>query len=417
MSEFAALVGWDWADREHEIHLREVGSETSEESQIGGSAEQIHEWAAQMQSRFAGRKIGVCIETSRGAVIWALMNYEHIVLYPVNPKSAAGFRESLYPSGKKDDPVDAGVLLEMIVKHRDKLRPFAPADEETRSLGMLSEFRRKLVGQRVDTTNALRSNLKSYFPQALELAGELDTDLACDFLERWASLSELQRAKSQTLRTFYTKHRCRSREKIDERVALASRALALTQDRAVLHCGALTTRSLVHLIRTLLEEIDRVDAAIAEIYLNHGEYELIDSMPGIGPVLGPRLIAILGSDRSRFESREELQCLSGAAPITSRSGGRNGTITVHRRLKRSKFIHQTVVEWANCAMKGGSVWAKAFYEDQRAKGKGRYVALRALAYKLLRILYHCWKTRTRYSEEAHQQSLVRRGSPLAAKLV
>lgn len=414
-SQFGAFVGWDWADREHETFIRNVETGEVEQAAVKGTPEALHEWATTMRQRFPGKKIAVCIESSRGAVVWAFMSYEHIILYPVNPKSAASFREAFYPSGKKDDPVDAEVMLLMVENHHEKLRPLRPADPETRAMGILSEHRRKLVNQLVRTTNQLRSNLKMYFPQALELAGDLDTVLACDFLERWPTLDHVKRAHEKTLREFYRKHRSRSSERINERLALMKLAVPLTEDWALNGTGAIKTRTLVPVVRSLRAAIAEADAELARLYEQHAEHDLVDSLPGAGRVMGPRLIAILGSDRSRFDSADELQRLTGAAPITSRSGGSQGTISVHRRLKRSKFLHQTVVEWAGYAAIH-SPWAHAYYVKQKAIGKGHFVILRALGYKLLRILFHCWKTKTPYSEKHHQESLVRRGSPLASLL-
>lgn len=416
MSEYAAFVGWDWADKEHEICLREKGSERLERSQVQGAPEALHEWAATMLERFGGAKIAVCIETSHGAVIWALMSYEHIVLFPVNPKSAASFRDAFYPSGKKDDPVDAHVLLMMVEKHQEQLRPLVPADAQTRVLGMLSEHRRKLIQQLGRTTNQLRSNLKMYFPQALKLAGDLDTTLACDFLDRWPTLTAVQRARTATLRTFYRTHRSRSAERIQQRVELVGQAVALTSDEAVVKSGTIKTRTLVRVIRGLLEAIQDVDSELAAVYEQHGEYDWVKSLPGVGAVLGPRLIALLGSDRSRFESAEEIQRFTGVAPVTSRSGGTHGTISVHRRVKRSKFLHQTIVEWAGCAV-AQSEWANAYYQHRLSLGKRRFSILRALGFKLLRILFFCWKNKTHYNEKLHHESLIRHGSPLAAKLL
>lgn len=415
MRELAAVVGWDWANREHELSLREPGSDQVERRKLVHTPEALHGWAIEMLQRYGGRPVGVCIETSRGAVIWALMGYGHIVLYPVNPKSAASFREALYPSGKKDDPVDADVMALMLLRHQDKLRCFEPADPQTRSLAILSEHRRKLVQALVGATNRLGSVLKGYFPQALELVGELDTRLACDFLERWPALSSLKRVRATTLRSFYTSHGSRSGELIDARIALLQGAVPLTNDEALVHSGMVQARTLVRIIRALLDSIAEVERALEQLYRTHPEHDLIDSFPGAGPVMGSRLTGLLGSDRTRFEEPEELQRLTGVAPITWRTGGRNGTVIVHRRVKRPKFLHQTIIEWAGHSIRY-SAWARAHYESQIAAGKGHYAALRSLGYKWMRILFRCWKTKTHYSETRHQDSLRRRGSPLVARL-
>lgn len=412
MDELAAYVGWDWADQKHQLCVREAGTTRSEQRTIESSAEALHEWAAAMLSRFHGRSVGVCVESSRGAVIWALMAHPHIVLYPVNPKSAAQFREAFHPGGKKDDPVDAETLMEMLAGYQHKLRPLVPADPLTRKLALMSEHRRKLVSERVRMTNRLRANLKNYFPQALELTGELATPMACEFLRRWPTLSALKRARPQSVHEFYLRHGCRSRAKIIARLVLIRDAVALTTDPAMLDAGHLQTETLVMLLATLLDALVRVDAELERAYRAHPEHDLVDSFPGVGPVLGPRLIALLGSDRARFANADELQRFTAAAPITSRSGT---SLHVHRRYRRAKFPHQTVIEWAGLSCQA-SVWAKAFYDAQIAAGKNHWMAARALAYKWLRILWRCWQARTQYVDEHYTKALARHGSPLANKL-
>lgn len=415
MSEYAGFVGWDWADEEHQITLRARGSDRVEGSTIPGRPEAIHNWAIAMRRRFRGERVAVCLEAYRGAVVWALMGYEHLVLFLANPKAAADFRKSLYPSGKKDDPVDSAMLLEYVEKHHEKLRRWNPADPATRALGMLSEHRRKLRNDMTRATNRLRGNLKRYYPQALELAGELDAPMASDFLSRWPDLGSVRRARPATVRTFYAKHGSRSDTLIGQRLDLLQTTVELTDDETTRAVGVSITRSLVTAIRAIRKAIRTLDRELAQRYHAHLEHDLIDSLPGAGPVLGPRLIALLGSDRSRFNSAGELQQITGIAPITHRSGGRNGTVSVHRRLIRSKFLHQTIVEWAGCAIQG-SDWVHAYYDLQLERGSSHWSALRAIGFKLLRILFICWKVRTPYDEIHHQQSLINRGSPIAARL-
>ncbi len=303
--------------------------------------------------------------------------------------------------------------MKMLEGHREDLRCFVPADAATRKLTLLNEQRRKLVDESVRLTNRLRDNLKDYFPQALELVGELNTPMACAFLLRWPSLDKLKRAKEQTVREFYRSHRSRSSARLDARLERIRNAVALTEDEAIVEVGRIVVVSLVPVISALLEAIAKVDVELDATYRSHHEHGLIDSFPGLGSVMGPRVLAILGSDRTRFESAQELQCLTAAAPVTIQSGN---TRLVQRRYRRSAFVHQSVVEWAGHSLRS-SVWARAFYDAKRAAGKSHWVALRALAFKWLRILYRCWKDRTPYDEQRYIQSLARAGSPLATKEV
>ena len=163
-ADYAALVGIDWADTKHDCCLRVIGADQEEYGVMGHLPEAIDHWARELAARFPGRKIAVCLEQSKGSLIYALLKYDCLVLYPINPRMLAKFREALAPSGKKDDPADAQLLLELISKHREKLRPWRPADEHTRTLQFLVEHRRKLVNDKTRLTNRLTSVLKGYFP-------------------------------------------------------------------------------------------------------------------------------------------------------------------------------------------------------------------------------------------------------------
>ena len=192
----------------------------------------LHGWVAQLRERFGGRPVGIAIEQRRGAVIHALMQYEFLVLYPVNPKALARYREAFHPSGAKDDPTDAALLLDLLRKHRDQLRPWHPDTVTARQLQLLCEHRRKLVNLRGGLTNRLTSLLKQYFPQALDWVGTLDSRQACDFLRKWPTLAAVQRARPTTVRRFYQQHNCRRAAVIDARLAEMATAQPLTTDPA-----------------------------------------------------------------------------------------------------------------------------------------------------------------------------------------
>lgn len=416
MEDVVACVGWDWADKEHVLSLRETGGSKIQLRRLGGRPDDLHGWAAEMMSRFAGRKIAIGIDAGRGAVISAFINYPHLVLYPINPKAAANLRESFFPSGKKDDPVDSEVLLEIVEKHRDRIRALNPADPVTRQLGILSEHRRKLDDSRKREVNRLRAALKTYYPQVLELFDDLSTPMVCDFLMKWPSLSQLARAKDSTIATFFREHRSRSRELIEKRIALVRSAVALTSDAALIESGVLRVISLVPVIRAYVEQIEMLEERIATLWAGHPDHDVIDSFPGLGPILAPRVAAILGTDRTRFESPESLQQFSGVAPVTHQTGGKRGPKSVQRRIRRPRFIHQTLIEWAGHSI-NSSAWAKAFYELKREQypTASRWSILRRLAYKWVRVLHRCWIENTPYNEAHYQQELIRRGSPIAKR--
>jgi hypothetical protein len=159
-------------------------------------------------------------------------------------------------------------------------------------------------------------------------------------------------------------------------------------------------------------DLTAYDKAVAEIYSRHPDCALYASLPGSGPVFGPRLAAVMGEDRSQYASPSALQCRSGIAPIRRQSGKKCATV---RRNACPRFERQTFHEWAGetipkCA------WAKAFYQSQIAAGKLHHTALRALAFKWQRILWRCWQDGTPYDEAKYEAALAAKGSPLSAKI-
>jgi transposase len=411
-SELAAFIGLDWADQQHVICLRAAGSDPVETSVLDQKPESLQAWIQQLRMRFGGRPVALILEQSRGALLYALMDVDFLRLYPVNPQTLAKFRKALYPSGAKDDPTDAALLLELLEKHRDHLRVWVPDDPDTRCLRLLSEARRKLVDQKTALTNEVTSLLKGYFPQALSWAGDLDTLRACAFLEKWPPLELLRRRSRATLEKFYRQHGCPSGRSIDSLLEEIQQAQPLTRDPAVTRASALMVQALMRQVRGLLESIAQFNRQIKELYEKHPDYEVFHSFPGAGPALGPRLLALFGSDRNRFLLASEVQLLSGIAPVTERSGKSQ---RVHWRGACSKFLRQSVQEFSEQSIQR-SLWARVCYDRLRAVEKSHYAALRTLGYKWIRIMFRCWKDHTPYDEQRYLTVLRRRSSPLGQVL-
>lgn len=411
--ELAALVGIDWADKHHTYVLQEVGSDTLERGQIPQTPEGLAEFAAELRQRFGGRSVGICLETSKGPLVHGLLEHAFVVLYPVNPKTLKRFREAFATSGAKDDPEDAELLLEIISKHRDRLRPWTPDDEQTRKLARLTQDRRDAIELRTRLTQELRAELKGYFPHALEWAGsDLSSALATNFLLKWPTLTAVQRAKPETIRKFYHAHNCRRGALIEARLQAMRSAKPLTTDKAVIETSVLKVEMLARQLQTLGPSLARYEELIAELFAEHPDAELFRSLPGSGPALGPRLLVAFGTDRERFESATEVQEYTGIAPVTERSGQFHH---VRWRWSASTFIRQTFHEFARHSIPR-STWARAFYQIQRERGKKHHAAIRSLAFKWIRVLYRCWQQKTPYEEARYIQTLRERGSPLAARI-
>src|SRR5215475_9646894 len=410
--EIAAFVGLDWADQKHAATLQEANSDQRQRFTLDQTPEALQSWIQQLRNRFAGRAVAIAVEQKRGALIYALMHVDFLHLYPVNPQTLSQFRKAFYPSGAKDDPIDADLLPEILMTHRQHLRVWVPDDVLTRSIQLLTEDRRHLVDERTALTNQLTAALKAYFPQALEWFSDLHTARACAFIERWPTLQDLKRATTSSVRKFYKTQGFRGDDKLEQLMASIQKAQPLTADQAILLAGSMKVRALVAQIPLLTETIQQYDQKIASLFAQHDDSTLFGSFPGAGASLAPRLLAAFGSDRGRFEFAAEMQQLAGIAPVTEKSGT---GIWIHWRLACSKFLRQTFQEFAACSI-AQSDWARAQYDQLRKRGKSHHAALRALAFKWIRIIFRCWKDKKPYDEAKYCKALKLRRSPLAAAL-
>jgi transposase len=406
-ADYAAWIGIDWGSDRHAVSLQTAESSRLECCFLEQEPESLQAWFMNLRARFGGKKVAVAIEQSKGAVINFLLCLDFVHIFRVHPKSLKNYREALYPSGAKDDPTDADLLVQFVRLHQDRIRPWVPDDVDSRLLLRLVEGRRKVVNKRVRLTNELTQVLKEYFPQALEWAGDLDRVMACDFLMKWPTLQKLQRSKPETVREFYRSHGCRSRERMESRVEEIHSAIALTTDRAIEQSSVLTVRTIIMQLRSLIEAVTEFDDSIAEVYGKLSDAEIFSSFPGAGAALAPRLQAAMGNDRNRFDNAQEVSQYSGIAPVTERSGK---TCWVHRRLACSRFVKQSFHEFAGQSIHQ-CAWARAFYESKRAYEMGHHAAVRALAYKWIRIIYRCWKDHVPYDEQKYMQLLKQKGPP------
>jgi transposase len=317
---WAAFAAIDWADQKHFWRLVPAGCEQQEYGDLENTPEAVEVWAATLQQRFGGRPIAVCLEQSRGALVYMLAKYSHLVLFRVHPTTAAHYRETFCPSGAKDDANDTASLLDLLLRHRERLQRLQPDTNETRLLQFLVEERRKLVDEKTRQHNRLIDCLKLYFPQVLPWFDDLAGELAGAFLQRWLSLQEAQRAHPGTLKRLFHEHNCRSEERITERIHAIQSGSPATIDLAVLEASTMTVRGLVALLATLRDQIVIFERRIAELVAAHPDGALFASLPGAGAALVQRLITAFGTQRDRFDSAYQVQCYSGIAPVTEASG-------------------------------------------------------------------------------------------------
>src|SRR5262245_32268827 len=343
---FAAFVGIDWADAKHDLCLQAAGSTNREASVLDHTPEAIDAWVCTLRQRFGGHPVAVGLELNKGPIVSALHKYEFLVLFPVNPLTLARYRAAFTPSRAKDDPTDAALQLELLLKHRDKLQPLQPQSPQMRALAQLVEPRRRLVGDKVRLTNRLTSALKNSFPHVLRWFEDKDTVIFCDFLRRWPTLKAVQLARRATLETFFRDHHVRSAEVITQRLQAIKAATPLTTDEGIMtpnvdtggECtkpafcvgkcyvksrglrhsrqfatcvSVLFVQALVAPLRATLPAIADFAHAIAPHAQQHPDFPLFQALPGAGPVFAPRLLVAFGEQRERYTSAAALQQYAG----------------------------------------------------------------------------------------------------------
>jgi transposase len=411
MVRVACFVGLDWSDAKHAYTVK--GSEGIEDRGIFKSdPETVHEWVRKLRQAHPEGVIRVGLEQSRGPLMYALSAYDFLELVPINPLAAKSYRDSLYLSGAKDDPVDADLICDFVRTHETILRVWRADDANTRKLRLLVEGRRTLIDHRTALTQALSATLKQYFPQILSWFGEANTKLTRAFLLRWPSLGQVVQARSSAIRTLVQSHSRKKSADIDALVEKIRTAVALTTDSAIVDAMSLLATSYVTLLAAIEEPIHSYEEEIAKLWSAHPDQTIFASFPGAGPVMAPRLAVAFGTDRTRFTDATEMQCYSGIAPVIERSGKKTWT---HSRWRCSQFLKQTFHEFAAASLPFCS-WALAFYRQQRERGAGHHAAVRALAFRWIRILFHCWKTNRPYDDKTYIEALKRRNSPLVARL-
>lgn len=414
VAEFAAFVGLDWEDERHAVCVLPAAGGMPQHGEVPQTPEAIALWVAELRARFGGRPIAICLEQSRGALVYALMQYDFLVLHPLNPKQLSDYRAALYPSGAKSDPGDAELLARFLREHTDKVRAWQPDDPITRGLRLLTEQRRNWVQDRVALANQLLQRLKESYPLALQWGGEnLCREAFLNLFERFPSQRELQRASPKQLEKWLPQPRRAAEdppaeELLRERIAAIRKALPNTTDPPVLEHARLVLSHLVVMIRVVNRALVECEQKIGELFAQHPDGPLFASFPGAGKALAPRLTAAYGSDRDKFQQALEMQQLSGIAPVTKASGK---TKVVQMRWACPKFLRQTFHEFAQCSLKF-SRWAQAYYQMRKARGHRYHEIIRGLAFKWQRIIFRCWKTREIYDENRYLQRLQATGSPL-----
>lgn len=407
------FVGDDWAEDHHDVELvDEHGKVLAKKRLPEGLAgvTRLHELIAGFLPA-PGRdpdpvgQVLVGIETERGPWVASLIAAGYTV-YAVNPKSAARYRERHCVSGAKSDAADAHALAEIVRLDRDGHRPVAGDSTLAEGVKLAARAHQGLVWERTRHVLRLRSALREFYPVALQAFPELD---APDALELLAKAPDPDRGAALTRRAlvaaFARAHR-RDPQSRAETVLGVLRAEELRQPGPVQDAFAAIVSAQVALIVTLNEQIEVLGQVVGEHFGRHPAAELITSLPGLGVILGARLLGEFGDDPHRYVDAKARKCYAGTAPITKASGKKKAVLSRHAR---NKHLADAAQQWAFSSMRG-SPGAKAYYQQIRARGTSHQGALRQLANRWIGILHGCLKTGALYDEDTAWAHIIERAA-------
>ena len=400
------LAGDDWAEDHHDVELQSpqgrVLSKARLPEGVAGMA-RFHTMVAE-----AGAALGVDpadldevevqvgIETDRGPWVQALIAAGYRV-FAINPLQVARYRERHSVSGAKSDTADAHTLADMVRTDAHQLRPVAGDSAEAAAIKVVARAHKTLIWERTRHTQRLRHALRDYFPaalQATEVIGDLD---AADTLELLSRAPDPASAARLTIGQISTVlKRARRRNIADKAAAIqtALRAEHLGQPDVVTTAYAATTRAAVAVLATINEQITALQSQVDAHFGQHPDAEIILSQPGLGPILGARVLAEFGDDPLRYVSAKARKNYAGPSPIPRQSGKKK---TVLARYVHNDRLIDALGAQAFAAL-NASPGARAYYDQLRARGVGHQAALRQLANRLVGILHGCLKTRSVYDE-------------------
>jgi transposase len=395
--EQVLFVGDDWAEAHHDVELMDAAGRRLAKARlpegVAGMArlhaiigEQLGEDAEDVEVRIG-------IETDRGPWVQALIAAGYTV-FAVNPLSVARYRERHGVSGAKSDAADAHTLADMVRTDSHQLRPVAGDTAEAEAIKIVSRAHKTLIWERTRHTQRLRHALRDYFPAALEAFTDLD---AADTLELLAKAPDPASAAKLTITQITAALKRARRHDIPAKAASIQamlRAEHLGQPAVVTAAYATTTRAAAAVLTVLHEQIKALQGQVDAHFGRHPDAEIILSQPGLGSVLGARVLAEFGDDPDRYADAKRRKNYAGTSPITRASGKK--TAVLARFVHNDRLIDALMTQ-AFSAL-NASPGARAYYDQLRARGAQHNASLRQLANRLVGILHGCLKTRTLYDE-------------------
>ena len=390
------FVGLDWAEAHHDLAVMDAEGAVLARARVPEGIEGVARMHALVAEHAeAPEEVVVGIELDRGLLVGALVAAGYGV-YAVNPLAVARYRERHAVSGAKSDPGDAKVLADLVRTDRHNHRPIAGDSELAEAVKVLARAHQSAIWSRQRQLNALRSALREYYPAALEAFG---TDLGSgDALAvlAIAPTPDLGRRLSRSKIASALRHGGRQRNVEARATAIqaALRAEHLQAPAVLAGAYGAVCRSAVTMLGAYNVEVAALEEALGEGFDQHPDAKIVRSLPGLGTVLGARVLSEFGDDRARYANPKSRKNYAGTSPITKASGRSR---VVLARFARNRRLADACERWAFCSLTH-SRGARAYYDELRARNKTHHQALRQLANRWVGILHGCLDHSALYDE-------------------
>ncbi len=387
------LVGDDWAEDHHDVEVQdETGRRLARARLPEGitGVTRLHELIAGHLGEDGGPgQVAVGIETDRGPWVQALIAAGYVV-YAINPRQVARYRERHGTSGAKSDAGDAHTLADMVRTDRHQLRAVAGDSEQAQAVKVVARAHQTLIWERHRHMLRLRTALREFFPAALEAYEDLTAPDVLELLGRAPDPASAARLSRSQITAALKRARRRQAEDKAAAIAAALRTAHLAQPPAVAAAYAATVRSLASMITAFNAEIAAMEEQVNECFGQARDAEIYRSQPGLGPILAARVLGEFGDDEHRYADAKSRKNYAATSPITRASGKKK---TVLARYIRNNRLADALHQQAFCALTA-SPGARAYYDQLRRRGQGHHAALRQLANRLVGVLHGCLKTGT-----------------------
>ena len=389
------FVGDDWAEAHHDVHAMDESGDRLAARRLPEGLEGLtglHELLAGLADDPGSVVVG--IETDRGLWVHALVAAGYQV-YAINPLAVSRYRDRHSLAGAKSDPGDAKVLADLVSTDRHNHRPVAGDSPEAEAVKVLARGHQNLIWARNRHTNQLRNALREYYPAALEAFDDLAGGDALAVLGRAPTPELGARLSIAQIRSALARGgRQRNLDRRAREIQGALRSPQLVAPAAVADAfGAIATAA-VGIIAELNHQITELGAALEDRFEQHPDADIYLSLPGLGDVLGARVLGEFGDDPDRYATAKCRKNYAGTSPRTIASGTKRAVLARHVRNRR---LYDAIDQWAFCSLTN-SAGCRAFYDEHRAAGDTHHQALRALGNRLVGILHGCLSSDTLYDE-------------------